>query len=121
MSLILICSHQIVFLCNYMLVCHFFLVTKLSLYVVYQIVIFMKQSNCYYQIVTFLKLPNCRDQIVNLPNCHYQILLSKFTLPKILPSFATSYKYISIIVRQGMRTAKIYFQRIVLVNSKKIL
>ena len=90
-----------------------YIVTNWSLYVVvnlvatflqlqnchfmqFQIVIFMKQSNCHYQIVTFLWLPNCHFYIVNklsLPNfyffvvtklsllCFYQIFITKLLLP----------------------------------------
>ena len=76
-----------------------YIVTKWSLYVVvnlvatflqlqnchfmqFQIVIFMKQSNCHYQIVTFLWLPNCHFYIVNklsLPNFHFYVF-TKFSL-----------------------------------------
>ena len=55
--------------------CHFFAVTNFSL------------SNCLFCELTKLSLPNCCYQIVTLSNCHYQIVITKLSSPKIRPSF----------------------------------
>ena len=55
--------------------CHFFVVTNLSL------------PNCHFFELTKLSLQNCRYQIVTLPNCYYQIVITELTLPKVRPSF----------------------------------
>ena len=96
-----------------MLVYHFFVVTKLSLDVV------TKSSFLWSNQTVITKLsPFCSYQIVmtklSLPNCHYQIVLTKLTLPKINPSFTTSYRFISIIVRLGMRKQKYIFKKLFL-------
>ena len=56
-------------------ICHFFVVTNLSL------------PNCHFCELTKLSLSNCHYQIVTLPNCCYQIVITKLALPKIRPSF----------------------------------
>ena len=64
--------------------CHFFVVTKLSLFSLanchYKIVTFMFLPVRHYQIViTKLSLPSCHHTKLVLQNCHYQIVVTKLS------------------------------------------